>query len=256
MKHASRSTKKDSTAFSKINYVIERETFWNVWKEASCPSYEKIPNPDETKVFESLKLNAVRRLQDAKKTSLPIRKKLDIHLPHLATRQNLADINLFGNKHGVSDFLKLVDPLHNPPPAPQKEGVPSIGTLMENVFCDMDPDQGVEEEYKKKKDSVFVWKTLRAMANTDLRLFHKNYEGDLEKAAHELLETNGKKQIKRPEASQQLEVEENGNHKEKEQKPVEMEVVDKEKSARKRRSPDTDRSLKSIEPPTKRTKLN
>ena len=33
--------------------------------------------------------------------------------------------------------------------------------MVEDVMCDLDPEQGIEEEYAKKNDPVYCWKFMR-----------------------------------------------------------------------------------------------
>lgn len=46
--------------------------------------------------------------------------------------------------------------------------------MLEDVFCDMDPDQGIDDEYKHYNDKVFTWKMLRCIAENDLTKFNNN----------------------------------------------------------------------------------
>jgi len=66
---------------------------------------------------------------------------------------------------------------------------------------DMDPDQGIEAEYKHKKLLGFCWRFLREVAAFDLVNFHgrpeeqtkfHKFEGDIEKQA-EILHARSKK---------------------------------------------------------------
>ena len=46
--------------------------------------------------------------------------------------------------------------------------IPTLGDYMYNYLVDQDPDQGIEESYKKKKDIVFTWRFLRSISFLDL----------------------------------------------------------------------------------------
>jgi hypothetical protein len=64
--------------------------------------------------------------------------------------------------------------------------MPTIGTMLEKVYCDMDPDEGVDEEYKSTNDKVFTWKLLRRIAENDLSKFNnKDRSYDIEQLALE-----------------------------------------------------------------------
>ena len=51
---------------------------------------------------------------------------------------------------------------------------PVLSTYVHPVLTDADPSQGVEDEYKKKHDQLFAWRTLRAIAELDI----KNFSGE------------------------------------------------------------------------------
>ena len=44
------------------------------------------------------------------------------------------------------------------------------------LLCDLDPDEGIEEEYKSKHDSLFGWRFLRQVSFIDLANFHGRQE--------------------------------------------------------------------------------
>jgi hypothetical protein len=43
---------------------------------------------------------------------------------------------------------------------------------MEKICADIDPDQGIEDIYKKKHDATFCWRFLRVISFIDLVNFH------------------------------------------------------------------------------------
>jgi len=60
--------------------------------------------------------------------------------------------------------------------------------MLEKVYCDMDPEEGVDEEYKSTKNPVLTWQLLRSISENDLTKFNnkdKNY--DIEQLALEYL---------------------------------------------------------------------
>ncbi len=72
------------------------------------------------------------------------------------------------------------------------------------ILMDMDPDQGIEAEYRHKKNQPFAWKYLKEVSNFDLVNFHgkpeeiakfHKYEGDIEKQSEILHERNKKREI-------------------------------------------------------------
>lgn len=56
--------------------------------------------------------------------------------------------------------------------------------MLEKVYCDMDPEEGVDEEYKSTNDKVFTWQLLRSIADNDLTKF-MNRDYDIEQLSLE-----------------------------------------------------------------------
>ena len=55
------------------------------------------------------------------------------------------------------------------------------------ILAEQDPEEGVEEEYKKQHDQVFCWRFLRAVTAADQQVFPiKSFTGDVEALANEL----------------------------------------------------------------------
>jgi L-rhamnose mutarotase len=46
-----------------------------------------------------------------------------------------------------------------------------LNDFVNPILMDLDPDQGVEEEYKKKHDQTFCWRFLRAVSYIDQQCF-------------------------------------------------------------------------------------
>ena len=62
------------------------------------------------------------------------------------------------------------------------------------VILEMDPDQGIEEEFKKKNDTNFCWQMLRTIAAISQNSFldcqgtnRDPFDGDVEKLAKHFL---------------------------------------------------------------------
>ena len=55
----------------------------------------------------------------------------------------------------------------------QSEVVPGLSDYLAPVAEQMDPEAGIEEEYKVKNDKAFQWKALRLMAKKDVALLSK-----------------------------------------------------------------------------------
>lgn len=61
--------------------------------------------------------------------------------------------------------------------------------MLEKVYCDMDPEEGVDEEYKSTHDKVFTWQLLRSIADNDLTKF-MNRDYNIEQLSLEYVREN------------------------------------------------------------------
>jgi hypothetical protein len=59
--------------------------------------------------------------------------------------------------------------------------------MLERVFYDINPDMGIEDEYKGKKDKVYQFKLLRSISVNDIKLFFNHTDGDIEKIAKDMV---------------------------------------------------------------------
>ena len=53
----------------------------------------------------------------------------------------------------------------------QQALMPTSCNYLEKVFVDMDPDNEVEDPYKRKNEELFTWRFIRSMSNSDLTNF-------------------------------------------------------------------------------------
>lgn len=60
--------------------------------------------------------------------------------------------------------------------------LPDLSTYLYPFLCDQDPDQDVEEPYKNKHHSVFVWRFIREISFIDLVNFLGRPEAHVEKS--------------------------------------------------------------------------
>lgn len=51
-----------------------------------------------------------------------------------------------------------------------RQTTPSLVEYVKPVLEQMDPEAGIEEEYKLKNDKAYTWKALRLMAKKDISL--------------------------------------------------------------------------------------
>ena len=87
----------------------------------------------------------------------------------------------------------------------KKADLPSLSDLVYPVLLDVDPEQGVEDEYKNKHNSLFCWRMLRQISQVALTCFsaeqkidnkpNKIFEGNIEEQAKILCKSFMKKKI-------------------------------------------------------------
>ena len=72
---------------------------------------------------------------------------------------------------------------------------PSLEAYLQPMHEQMDPEAGIEEEYKMKNDKAYCWKALRLMAKKDVALLSKVADpkqgGSLEAAVQFMFESKG-----------------------------------------------------------------
>jgi hypothetical protein len=85
-------------------------------------------------------------------------------------------VNILSNV-GLSFIVKITDE------APLQ---PLIGSMVEEVVTEMDPEQGVDDEYKKKHNPSYCWKFYRNVSLNDVRMLDSSQCKDDK-------EVNGKK---------------------------------------------------------------
>lgn len=67
------------------------------------------------------------------------------------------------------------------------------------ILYDLDPDQGIEEEYRKKHDQTFCWKFLRTVSYLDPQSFQDKkmqvFNGNVEFIAQSIHQQAKKKDL-------------------------------------------------------------
>ena len=66
---------------------------------------------------------------------------------------------------------------------------PTLEAWLEPVVDDMDPESGIEDEFKHKHNRTYVWKTLRLVSRQDLALATEATTSDIEAITPRLLGT-------------------------------------------------------------------
>ncbi|CAH8529720.1 unnamed protein product [Schistosoma intercalatum] len=125
------------TFVSTVERILERESYWNRWKNDGCPSF--VRNPE--------------------KSRLSVRKR---HINPLVTRTG-QKVYRFGNRE--LDKLWNVCP-DNLAACRDKRRVfnPDLHSYFQDAIMEMDPAEKVEEEYKSINKDEWSWRALRFLS--------------------------------------------------------------------------------------------
>ena len=63
---------------------------------------------------------------------------------------------------------------------------PVLDDYISQVDQDEDPDEEVDEVYKKKNDPIFTWRMLRLVSEKSVRIFEKVYDGNVVNIVNEM----------------------------------------------------------------------
>ena len=141
---------------------IERESIWAHQKNMIN---KKQDDPERSSQFDLF--NIYRQLDDSdlskfmkKRQNKGYNKQKE--KPRVSKVLNL---NKFGNAKSLFETLRLED---------EQIGVnlkacssKTLNDYVNPIMQDLDPDQGVEEEFYRKKDHLFCWRFLRSVSYTD-----------------------------------------------------------------------------------------
>ncbi len=171
----------------KIKQILKRERIWCMWKEKkSCEKFEKAADNEEI-----LKFQAAR---EATKKLCPQDWSVEFASKNI-TNKTAKEMSIYGNmfteKSEFSELFdqnKLIKSLTFEPITAEK--------LLEPVYEMIDPLQKIEEEFKITKKHSQVWRILRKVLSSDLKVFVKNIGVDLEKIAKDLIKLYGNADIK------------------------------------------------------------
>lgn len=130
-----------------VKQIIQREdSVWTTWKEAKgCAPFEKQPSEEVRSRFGRAKEKLSRKMLN----KFP--QKLDITFRKVS--KSKTDKLSLSRSTLISDFSEV---LAIPVSAniPETSLNPLMGDLLERVFLDLDPEQGIEKEYRAKNDPV------------------------------------------------------------------------------------------------------
>jgi hypothetical protein len=141
-----------------VETIVRNEELWSKWKENKCPNFERPPS-------ETVK---ARKLDTSKALAGKMMGQGGRLINGTAKG---AESSLCNPKNGVEmrKYLRMpkeaVDPLRGESVNITPADLPTIGDYLYSFLADMDPDQDVEDEFKKKRDEVFTWRFFRQLSN-------------------------------------------------------------------------------------------
>lgn len=132
-----------------VQAMLQRERHWTEWKKGGCVAFDKAAAE-----LGGAAAGAKRKAGPGGGRS----KKMQLGNSELSKLWNLS-----GN-----DLESIVAAA-----AGSKTAAPSLAEFMAPLMEQLDPDAGIEEEYKLKNDKAYCWKALRLMAKKDVSLLSK-----------------------------------------------------------------------------------
>uniref|UniRef100_A0A7S2C5F8 Uncharacterized protein n=1 Tax=Haptolina brevifila TaxID=156173 RepID=A0A7S2C5F8_9EUKA len=126
--------------------MLEREEHWIKWKASGCVPFDKAASISRAEAEGTRKRKA---------SGGGTGKRMQLGNASLTRLWNMG-----GNS--LEDIARKT-----------QDVTPTLEEYLKPVLVDMDPAEGIEEEYKKKNDKVYSWKALRLMAKKDVGLLSK-----------------------------------------------------------------------------------
>jgi THO complex subunit 1 len=139
---------------SAVATMLEREEHWIRWKANGCVPFDKAAAAIREESGGGASAAGVPRKRKAAAGGGAVKK---MFLGNAALTKLW---NMGGN--ALEDIAQK-----------QSEVVPGLSDYLAPVAEQMDPEAGIEEEYKVKNDKAFQWKALRLMAKKDVALLSK-----------------------------------------------------------------------------------
>ncbi|KAK9808915.1 hypothetical protein WJX72_006363 [[Myrmecia] bisecta] len=130
---------------SAVRQLMQIETKWTQWKHDGAKAFMR----------ERTELKMAPILPPRKRQRVVAANAVRVGTPELDRLWNLTPDNL--------NCLK----------ADQRSHVPTLREFLGPVITEMDPEEGIEEQFKTKKDPVYNWKALRLLARTNLVAFQQ-----------------------------------------------------------------------------------
>jgi len=140
-----------------VKKILQREETWNKWKNDGCPSLAK-------KMDETAEAN-FSRVGEGGNSRRRKRKLGDLVQKEVTEKRvNLGNVGLTALWNHNPDNLEACR-------ARDRDFLPSLQSYFEEAIEQLDPANGIEEEYKKVNNGEWGWRALRLMSRRSSHFF-------------------------------------------------------------------------------------
>eukprot|EP01095_Lingulamoeba_sp_RSL-Kostka_P012748 TRINITY_DN5089_c0_g1_i1.p1 TRINITY_DN5089_c0_g1~~TRINITY_DN5089_c0_g1_i1.p1 ORF type:complete len:235 (-),score=79.88 TRINITY_DN5089_c0_g1_i1:84-767(-) len=142
------SNQEDSSGVSNIILsIIERENNWIYWKKGQCQPFDKKPSWDDEIEEESPK----KKNKSSDPSSSSSKAKI---------RMGKAEITKLWNLPSNKESIEI-----------NTLNIPTVKEMTDPIKMQMDPENGIEEQYKHIHDNIYTWRCLRLLKENELSRF-------------------------------------------------------------------------------------
>ncbi|PAA77846.1 hypothetical protein BOX15_Mlig024300g3, partial [Macrostomum lignano] len=153
-----RETPPDAEEFAKlVEHVLEREELWSQWKNDSCPSIVRDPPADEPEADKLQQQRAGRKRR-----------------PNVLVDRDGHKLFRFANPRLTQLWRLCPD---NMEAAKDREFTPELQPFFADAIDEADPEQLVEEQYKRVNSESWAWCALRLLSRKSPYFFQNQAQG-------------------------------------------------------------------------------
>lgn len=149
---------------SALTSVLSRESWWVTWKKDSCNTFERPPAPSNQE------LQAKLQQQQQQQEHLAKRRRLGANSHHRGAAGGGGGAGATAGRP-LDQVLSIPEDNMAGLKREERHLLPDIREFLAPVISDMDPENGIEEEYKTKKNKIYMWEAQRLLARCNLEVF-------------------------------------------------------------------------------------
>lgn len=152
--------------------ILQREKNWIMWKREGCKSFER---------------KAISRSETLDKTKGALKLPSDLAKIRKKSHETLKIRTLLRQWAAQQHVDHLADSTKSP--------APSLTEFLTPMLEQMNPDAGIEEEYKLKNDKLYVWRAMRLLAKHKLPYLNMMQTESIETVVSHLMKDETKQQL-------------------------------------------------------------